>query len=46
MANVTVRKATKTLEQRGKGVTIETIRVAAYVRVSTDSKECSGILIL
>ncbi len=39
MANVTVRKATKTLEQRGKGVTIETIRVAAYVRVSTDSKE-------
>ena len=39
MATVTVRKATKKLEQRGKGVTIETIRVAAYVRVSTDSKE-------
>ena len=37
MADVEVRKATKKLENRGR--TLDILRVAAYARVSTDSKE-------
>lgn len=39
MAEVQIRKANRKLEHRGKGHTISTYRVGAYVRVSTDKKE-------
>lgn len=36
---VTVRKATKPAAARRKGIHLDTLRVAAYARVSTDSAE-------
>lgn len=39
MADVQVRKATKQFMNRRKGIHISTLRVAAYVRVSTDNEE-------
>lgn len=39
MANVEIRKATRKVINRGKGAHIDTLRVAAYCRVSTDNLE-------
>lgn len=39
MSNVQVRKATKQAAGRRKGIHLDTLRVAAYARVSTDSEE-------
>lgn len=39
MANVQIRKATRKVMNRGKGAHIETLRVCAYCRVSTDNSE-------